>query len=270
VIRPLRGLEEQRACVALQEEVWGVGFSERVPPAVLKVAARIGGVSAGAFDEAGRLVGFVFGLAGYEEGRPVHWSHMLAVHPGWRRTGIGRRLKLHQRDVLLARGVERCYWTFDPLEGRNGWLNLARLGVTVGEYVPEMYGRTDSPVHSGVGTDRFIALWDMASDRVSDRLEGRGSLPDRALWDELPRAFEVTDDGDGPLPVEPVRVPSEASFLVPAPLDLESLLDRDPEGARRWRAATRAVLGVALDGGYEVRELIRLSESVGAYLVERT
>lgn len=268
-IRPLAGQGELEACVRLQEEVWGGGFSERVPTSTLKVVARIGGVCAGAFDERGELVGFVFGFAGIEGGAPIHWSHMLAVRPGARGGGIGRALKSHQREVLLERGVTRCYWTFDPLEGRNGWLNLAKLGVVVREYVAHMYGESESHLHSGAGTDRFIAVWEMDSERVEDRLAGRETPPRAGDFEDLPLVLDVDSAGDLPVPAGAHRIPSDGPFLLPVPLDLEDMLSRDAGLALRWRAATRPILQEALDGSREVRELIRLGKGVGAYLVVR-
>src|SRR5437588_394451 len=120
--------EDFVACVALQEDTWGAAFSERVPAAILKVSQRLGGITAGAFDAQDRLLGFVFGMTGVENGRLVHWSDMLAVRPELRDHGIGRRLKEFQRDTLLERGVGLVYWTFDPLAGR--WRATTRAAFT--------------------------------------------------------------------------------------------------------------------------------------------
>src|SRR5438876_3551289 len=163
-VRHLRTQEDFVACVALQEDTWGAAFSERVPAAILKVSQRLGGITAGAFDAQDRLLGFVFGMTGVENGRLVHWSDMLAVRPELRDHGIGRRLKQFQRETLLAMGVGLVYWTFDPLVARNAHLNFNRLGVRVSEYVIDMYGRdTDSALHRGLGTDRFIVVWEIAA-----------------------------------------------------------------------------------------------------------
>lgn len=265
-IRPLDGLDELREAVALQETVWGEGFSERVPVSLLKVSVRLGGVVSGAFDEEGRLVGFVFGMTGLEDGRPVHWSDMLAVAPDIRNRGLGRRLKLHQRERLLALGVDRMYWTFDPLESRNAWLNLARLGATAREYVPDMYGPSDSPLHRGLGTDRLVALWELDSERVGDRLAG-GAPPG---LDDLPRAFGARSGPDGLVPEEPHTHRLDApAFLVPIPADIQAIKATAPERAVRWREATRAALRPALDAGWEVRELVRDGE-LSWYRVERS
>ena len=140
-IRPLQSQADYAACVALQHETWGPGFGEAVPPAILNVAQRVGGVAAGAFDDAGALLGFVFGLTGVERGRVVHWSDMLAVRAGLRDAGIGRALKAWQREAARAAGASVMYWTYDPLVARNAYLNFMRLGVRAHEYVRTCTGR---------------------------------------------------------------------------------------------------------------------------------
>src|SRR5687768_13007734 len=105
---------------------------------------------------------------------------MLAVRREYRNQGIGEQLKRYQRDFLLARGVHKVYWTFDPLDAKNAYVNFVRLGVTAREYRVDMYGQTDSPLHHGIGTDRLIAIWLIASERVGDRLAGvRQPINDR-------------------------------------------------------------------------------------------
>ncbi len=267
-IRPFRTIEEFRACVDLQEETWGLGFSERVPPAILNVGQRLGGVSAGAYDPSGRLVGFVFGLTGFIDGVPTHWSDMLAVRPGLRDAGLGRRLKAYQREELLARGVERMHWTFDPLQSRNAHLNLTRLGAVVREYVENMYGDTDSPLHRGVGTDRFVALWEMTSPRVRERFENQGGSPSAALFDDAPVALaaELVDGRSVPGSVDPDIASDSVRVFIPS--DIGRFIEEDPELAREWRLATRSAFSVYLGRGYEVREFLR-GDSSSSYLLAR-
>src|ERR671914_1083048 len=162
-IRPLRTTDELMACVELQRATWGETFSDLVPASILKVSQRVGGVTAGAFDAAGRLLGFVFGLTGVERGRVVHWSDMLAVREGARDLGLGRMLKEYQRDVVRSMGGTVIYWTYDPLVARNAHLNFNKLGVCVAEYVEDMYGETDSQLHRGLGTDRFVVAWPVST-----------------------------------------------------------------------------------------------------------
>src|SRR5918992_5085356 len=162
-IRPLRTTDELLACVELQRATWGDAFADLVPASILKVSQRVGGIAAGAFDADGRLLGFVFGLTGIERGRVVHWSDMLAVREDARDLGLGRMLKEYQRDAVHALGATVIYWTYDPLVARNAHLNFNKLGVRVIEYVEEMYGETDSDLHRGLGTDRFVVAWPVST-----------------------------------------------------------------------------------------------------------
>ncbi len=127
-IKPLTTLEEFERCVVLQLEVWGYSDGDLIPRRVFLVAQRIGGQVLGAFDGE-TIVGFAMALPGYRDGHAYLHSHMLAVLPDYRNAGLGRRLKLAQRDDAIARGFDLMEWTFDPLEIKNAHLNIARLGA---------------------------------------------------------------------------------------------------------------------------------------------
>jgi predicted GNAT superfamily acetyltransferase len=170
-IQPLTTLEQYERCVVLQIEVWGYSDGDVIPRRVFVVAQRIGGQVIGAF-EGETLVGFAMSLPGYRNGKPYLHSHMLAVLPQYRNAGIGRRLKLAQRDDAIARGFDLMEWTFDPLEIRNAHLNIARLGVIVRRYQPDFYGPSSSPLQGGLPTDRLYAEWWLRSDRVASTLRG--------------------------------------------------------------------------------------------------
>jgi predicted GNAT superfamily acetyltransferase len=183
LIRPCQGLEEFSACVQLQVDVWGYGDRDVVPRRVFIVGQKIGGQVIGAFDstrpgtspdgDPGSLIGFAMALPGIAAGRPYLHSHMLAVNPDYRNQGIGRRLKLFQRDEALSRGIGRMEWTFDPLEIKNCFLNLAKLGAVVRRYAANFYGVTSSPLHGQVPTDRLCAEWWLESDWVCSFLGGK-------------------------------------------------------------------------------------------------
>lgn len=268
VLRHLHSEADYRACVRLQEETWGEGFSERVPSAILKIAQELGGVSAGAFDAEGRLVGFVFGMTGVRNGAMVHWSDMLAVVPSAAGTGVATALKAFQREAVLAVGVDEMYWTFDPLRARNAYLNLEKLGAVVREYRTDMYGSSDSPLHRGVGTDRFLALWCLESARVQARLavslEGHpaaaiatiatrgGDAADDAA-DDTEEVLPVSSGGPHPVPGDPREGRAAPRITVPVPSDIGVIMDDDPALAVAWRTATRHVFTHYLPRGYEVR-----------------
>ena len=171
LIQPLTTLEQFERCIVLQIEVWGYSDGDVIPRRVFVVAQRIGGQVIGAFD-GDDLVGFAMSLPGYRDGKPYLHSHMLAVLPQYRNAGIGRRLKLAQRDDAIARGIDLMEWTFDPLEIRNAHLNIARLGVIVRRYQPDFYGPSSSPLQGGLPTDRLYAEWWLRSDRVAGMLRG--------------------------------------------------------------------------------------------------
>ena len=248
--RPLASADDAAACFELQGEIWGRTF-DRVPASLLRVATGIGGLAIGAFDARGTLVGFVFSLAGLRNGEPIHWSHMLGVRESVRGTGVGRHLKEMQRSVLARRGIARVLWTFDPLQSRNAHLNFNRLGVSLIDYVENMYGITASPLHHGLATDRLVVM-----------------LPTESTGERAPRGTNGTGGGNGSVPVltpfprtgdiqvdlDDTAVPS---VLIEIPVDLQQVIATTPDVAGTWRLATRASFQRAIRHGYEVTGLRR-------------
>jgi predicted GNAT superfamily acetyltransferase len=199
---------------------------------------------------------------------------MLAVAPEARDLGLGTRLKLYQRELLLPLGVEVVEWTYDPLEARNAHLNLNRLGAEVVEYVEDMYkGEMGSELARGIGTDRFIVAWRIADERVRNvverlRLEGGAGTggggtagpPERfldapaiepALAGEVGKpgkggnVGEAGQAGEAPLPAAP-RVRIEI------PARIQEFKERQPERALAWRLGTRRAFQAYLARGYHV------------------
>jgi predicted GNAT superfamily acetyltransferase len=175
VVRSCESDSELMACVELQKEVWGFSDAELIPLRLFMVAQRIGGQVLGAFD-GNELVGFALGIPGMRGGHPYLHSHMLAVRTNYRNSGVGRRIKLFQREEALARGFELIEWTFDPLEIKNAFLNLERLGAIARRYNINQYGVSFSPLQGGLPTDRLVAEWWLRSKRVEELL-GSGKLP---------------------------------------------------------------------------------------------
>ncbi len=173
LIRKCEALEEMRACFALQKEVWNFTDAELVPVRMFVLATKIGGHVMGAFDGT-ELVGFALAIPGMRAGHCYLHSHMLAVRQHHRNSGLGRRLKLFQRDEALARGFELMEWTFDPLEIKNAYLNIEKLGAIARRYNVNQYGITSSPLQGGLPSDRLVAEWWMKSDRVTRFLGGKG------------------------------------------------------------------------------------------------
>ena len=174
-IRRCQGLDELRACVALQKEIWNFSDDELVPLRMFVVAEKVGGQVMGAF-EGGEMVGFALAVPGTRSGHVYLHSHMLAVREEHRNSGLGRRLKLLQREDALARGIDLIEWTFDPLEIKNAYLNIEKLGAIARRYNINQYGITSSPLQGGLPSDRLIAEWWLKSRRVESLL-ATGNAP---------------------------------------------------------------------------------------------
>ena len=188
VIRSCVGLEELRACVALQKEIWNFADEELVPLRMFVVAEKVGGQVMGAFDGA-EMVGFALSVPGTRSGHPYLHSHMLGVRQKYRNSGLGRRLKLLQREEALSRGIELIEWTFDPLEIKNAYLNIEKLGAIARRYNINQYGITSSPLQGGLPSDRLIAEWWLKARRVENVLGGRRNSFETRQTVEVPAAI---------------------------------------------------------------------------------
>ncbi len=178
-LRRCHDIEEFRACVALQKEVWNFTDAELVPLRMFVVADKVGGQVMGAF-EGKSMIGFALSVPGTRSGHVYLHSHMLAVRKDYRNAGLGRRLKLMQREDALARGIELIEWTFDPLEIKNAYLNIEKLGAISRRYNINQYGITSSPLQGGLPSDRLIAEWWLKSKRVAKLLENGKNAPFQA------------------------------------------------------------------------------------------
>jgi len=189
LIRECHGHDELQACVQLQEETWGYDPTDVIPRKAFLVMQKVGGQIIGAFDtslpdappegDSKSLVAFAMSLPGVKTVEksampPLAYlhSHMLAVKEAYRNRGLGAQLKLEQRREALERGIRYMEWTFDPLEIKNAWLNIHKLGATVRTYRVNFYGVSSSRLQGGLPTDRFVAEWYLDSPRVAATLAG--------------------------------------------------------------------------------------------------
>jgi predicted GNAT superfamily acetyltransferase len=210
LIRSCDGLDELAACVDLQIEVWGYSDGDVIPRRSFVVTQKIGGQVIGAFDTSipespdhgspASLVGFAMAMPGICNSHGYLHSHMLAVRAPYRNRGIGRGLKLRQREDALARNISLMEWTFDPLVVKNAYFNIQRLGVIVRRYTPDFYGVSSSHLQAGMPTDRLHAEWWMNSSRVKAALSG--NLPTTGLVttitvpaaiDKLKRSYDLSE-----------------------------------------------------------------------------
>jgi predicted GNAT superfamily acetyltransferase len=196
VIRKCHTLEEFHACVGLQREVWGEADLEIEPVTMFVVASLTGGQVLGAF-EGHKMVGYTLAVAGVRQGVVYLHSHQTAVTATHRNRGVGRMLKLYQRDEALGRGIRLVEWTFDPLELKNAHFNLNRLGAICRRYIPNLYGVTTSPLHRGMETDRLVAEWWLDSPRVIAAIQDlTPSEPNAPATIELPPELEQWEQRD--------------------------------------------------------------------------
>ena len=235
-IHPLSTHAEFRDAVRLQQEIWGFEDVELLPLRLFVVASKIGGQALGAFD-GGRMVGFCLAIPGLKAGGKSYLhSHMLGVLPDYRDAGVGRKLKLAQREEALARGIDLIEWTFDPLEIKNAYFNVERLGAVVRRYVLNQYGTTTSHLHGGLPTDRCIAEWWIASPRARAIIAGE------------------------PFP----RNPIEARISIPS--DVAATRSNEPKRAREIQQKASQEFCAAFDRGLAVIGFEKCKEA-GTYLL---
>jgi predicted GNAT superfamily acetyltransferase len=235
-IRPLTDREDLKTAVRLQRQIWGFEDVDLIPLRLFVVASKIGGQVFGAFDGA-QLVGFCMSIPGLKAGGKTYLhSHMLGVLPDYRNAHVGRTLKLAQRDDALARGINLIEWTFDPLEIKNAFFNMERLGAVVRRYVPNQYGTTSSPLHGGLPTDRCIAEWWIASPRVRAILAGQ--------------PFE--------------RSPIESRIAIPS--NIATIRATEPACAREIQQRVSEEFRAAFDRGFAVIGFEK-SDQFGTYLL---
>ena len=223
-IRPLTAHAEFQDAVRLQQQIWGFEEIELLPVRLFVVALKVGGQVFGAFDGQ-RMIGFCLAIPGLKPGglktggKSYLHSHMLGVLPEYRDAKVGKRLKLAQRDEALSRGIDLIEWTFDPLEVKNAFFNVERLGAIVRRYVFNQYGTTTSHLHGGLPTDRCIAEWWIGSPRAEAIIAGR--------------PFE--------------RNPIEIRIAIPA--EIAAIRSDDPKRAREIQQQSSVQFQRAFDNG---------------------
>ena len=214
LIRHCHEIQELEACVRVERAVWKSSDIDVVPIPLFVVASETGGQVIGAFHGTD-LVGFTLAIAGWRARKPLLHSHMTAVLDGFRDRGVGRRLKLFQREDALARGIALVEWTFDPLVTKNAYFNFMRLGAIARRYLPNTYGITTSPLHGSLPTDRLVAEWHLRSARVRRVLAGKhvSALPSKkAVRITIPSNLERQRSSD-PAPALQIQSEVRAEFL---------------------------------------------------------
>lgn len=286
-VREVHDVPTCRAIERLQVEVWG-SVEDMVPYHQLYVAARHGGLLLAALDGA-EVVGFSYGFPARHGGEWVLHSHMTAVREGYRDRGVGRLLKQAQRERARALGYPRITWTFDPLESRNAYFNLNRLGAFARTYYEDYYGAMEDALNRGLPSDRLLAEWPTAPPAGPGPAETPPSGA-AARWPspsppEAPLAFGVDERGGWPAPGAPVLPPPDEAAAgaaataaaevvrVAIPARIQDLKAADRDLALAWRLAVREHLGGYLKAGYVAVDVQRPADPArgwGAYVLRRT
>jgi predicted GNAT superfamily acetyltransferase len=265
-IRPLAAHHEYRAAEQLQLTVWGGDPIEVVADNVLIPAHKYGAVVLGAFaqeSDGERLIGFVFSAPGIgSDGTLLHHSYLAAVLPGFRDAQVGTRLKLAQREAVLAQGIDLITWTFDPLQSRNAALNLRRLGTICRAYARDFYGPMRDALNADMPSDRLFAEWHLRHPHTIARLNNAAPRPTLAALHQAGVPI-VTLDRSDPLPTTAPRM------LIAFPYDIDALKRSDPAGALRWRMHTRQLLEQAFVAGYAVIDVV-VDPPLSYYLLDRS
>lgn len=213
-IRPCETVEDVAGCVMLQKEIWGYSGRETYPARMFLNVPRIGGQVLGAFTSKGQMAGFVVSVPAWSQQHRYYHSLLLGVLPEHENRGLGRTLKIAQRQAALRAGIEHIEWTFDPLRAKNAYFNIVRLGAIVRRYHPDYYGPVRNKLQRRLPSDRLVAEWSLRSLRVRKALAGKAPRPVR----------------------------KRASAEVVIPLDLDSLVASRPARAREWQSNVRASL----------------------------
>lgn len=274
LIRPLTTLEECRKVADLEKIVWSYADAEDIiPPAVLIVSIKRGGILLGAFDDAGEMKGFVYSMPALRAARTIQWSHMLGVTPDARAGGLGLRLKRAQRDEAMRMGIDLIEWTYDPLQAFNAHLNFTKLGVVVEEYEENIYGESSSPLHKATPTDRFIAEWRLTTPHVERRLSAAPTSPlmrDSAVMSAV-LVNPSNTSGEWLEPGDPVLdTDSGRRLLVEIPTGFSDMQVRRPEVALAWRMTTRKIFQTYFSRGFRVVDFFLARDAGrGQYLLAR-
>lgn len=271
--RDLHSADEFRQVMDLEARVWGfTDLNDMVTVPVFTITVKRGAILIGAFDAAERMVGFVYSIVGMKASRQVlQWSHMLGVLPEYRNSGLGRALKLAQRDKALAQGYELVEWTYDPLQAMNAHLNFTKLGVIAEEYHRNVYGESTSVLHKGTPTDRLVAQWWIARPHVERRVTAVNTLPvtTSELSDAAP--INTTRPAQAWLGNADIRLDrDERRLTLEIPMGFTDMQRDAPALALDWRMQTREIFEGYFAKGYRVVDFfLDRPHQRGRYLLAR-
>lgn len=264
-IRLLKTHSEYLEVEALEQAVWQFKPREIIPINELITAQNNGGLVFGAFEK-GKMIGFCFGIVGYKDGKVYHTSRMLGVLPNYQNKDIGYRLKLFQRDFVLKQGLDLIKWTFDPLQSRNAYFNIEKLGVIIRQYVVNLYGESTSQFNKGLQTDRFSPEWWIKTKWVRKKLKGIKSLINLT---DIEYAVKTNFTKKWLLYPKDYSLDLKNKMVaVEIPEDIDELKAKDIKLAQEWRSVTRKVFLHYFKQNYTIVSFHR-KENRSFYILEK-
>jgi predicted GNAT superfamily acetyltransferase len=257
-IRTLTQIADMLPIEGLQHAIWG--YDKPYPARLLLVIAETGGQVLGAYWQ-GRMIGFSFML--YARGHPGEGSYfhsqLVGVLPEHRDRNVGFLIKGAQRQYALDLGLDKIEWTFDPLQGRNGYFNVRKLGTVIRRYRPDYYGQLDSTFTRAIASDRCFAEWFVRTPRVEAHIAAREPGPslEEVLRPPYVSITRVEHSASGPPRLVGYRLGLEGERLVvEVPADFQLIMG-DVRLAEEWRAKTREIFLHYLNGrGYVVTDCV--------------
>ncbi len=267
VIKDIHDPADAKKLEYIQEVTWGT--DDVVPFHVFIATATVGGVVKGAYLD-GELVGYVYGFYGKFRDRLCHYSHQLAVIPKYQNLNIGFHLKMAQRKQCLDEGIDLIVWTYDPLQSKNAYLNINKLGTIVRTYFINHYGEMDDELNRGLASDRFMVEWWIDSGWVRNRESSRiRYFEDYPHADDVGIALAAVREDDLVKPIE--KDVSSGIVGIEIPSDINDVKRRDMTVARRWRVKTRILFREYFSKGYTLFRYLRFKrdEWKGIYLLTR-
>lgn len=256
--RKLTKYEELEQVSMLEKEIW---HSPTIPIHQTLTAIKHGGLMLGAFDS-DKLVGFSYGFAGFEQGEAHLVSHMLGISLDYREHRIGEKLKRLQRDEAFSLGYTYMNWTYDPLQTRNGYLNLSKLSAVCDTYIENCYGEMKDGLNEGLSSDRFQMTWHTnKSLTYSPSLKADAfHLADAEKLDNGLYKYKSTG-------FNKEEVFTQRSYLIPIPANIQELKDLDMSLAIEWRQQSRDMFQTLFAQGYIAVELVKGPMNIHYYLL---
>lgn len=211
-------------------------------PMLLQGIAHNGGSMVGVRNEVDELVGFAYGFVGYEHGTIYHYSQAAVVSPVLQGKGIGKALKLAQRDIVLASGIHEMRWAFDPAYSRNGHFNFNTLGAIGDKFFVNFYDVE--------GSDRIVTKWALDDPRPTAVAEP--PVFDRATWGE------------------PQRINNDAFWLpLPARLVAGTGAQESDESMRARLKLREALSDLVTTQHFKIVSCRRIDDTTSAYQLQR-